>query len=37
VLLLMMAGLGGYLFAGQFATYVAISNLQSSCIIWKPN
>jgi sigma-B regulation protein RsbU (phosphoserine phosphatase) len=29
VLLLMMAGVGGYLFAGQFATYVAISNLQS--------
>ena len=29
VLLLMMAGVGGYLFAGQFATYIAISNLQS--------
>jgi len=30
VLLLTMAGVGSYLFAGQFATYVAISNLQSS-------
>jgi sigma-B regulation protein RsbU (phosphoserine phosphatase) len=30
VLLLAMVGLGNYLFAGQFATYVAISNLQSS-------
>ncbi|MGB9408142.1 MAG: PP2C family protein-serine/threonine phosphatase, partial [Terracidiphilus sp.] len=29
VLLVMMAGVSGYLFAGQFATYVAISNLQS--------
>ncbi len=29
VLLMMMAGVSGYLFAGQFATYVAISNLQS--------
>lgn len=29
VLLLLMAGAGGYLLAGQFATYVAISNLQS--------
>jgi sigma-B regulation protein RsbU (phosphoserine phosphatase) len=30
VLLLLMAGVGSYLFAGQFATYVAISNLQSA-------
>lgn len=30
VLLLLMAGVGSYLFAGQFATYVAISNLQST-------
>jgi sigma-B regulation protein RsbU (phosphoserine phosphatase) len=29
VLLLLMAGVGGYLFASQFATYIAISNLQS--------
>jgi phosphoserine phosphatase RsbU/P len=29
VLLLLMAGVGSYLFAGQFATYIAISNLQS--------
>ncbi len=29
ILLLMMAGLAGYLFAGQFATYVAMSDLQS--------
>src|SRR5208337_5539840 len=29
VLLLTMASVGGYLFAGQFATYVAISNMQS--------
>jgi sigma-B regulation protein RsbU (phosphoserine phosphatase) len=29
VLLLLMAGVGCFLFAGQFATYVAISNLQS--------
>src|ERR1039458_8564277 len=27
-LLLLLGGVGGYLFAGQFATYVAISNLQ---------
>ena len=30
VLLLTMAGVGGYLFAGQFATYAAISNLQAA-------
>ena len=30
VLLLMMAGVGSYLFAGQFATYIVISNLQSA-------
>ena len=30
VLLLLMAGVGSYLFAGQFATYVVISNLQSA-------
>ncbi len=30
VLLLLMAGVGGYMFAGQFATYIAISNLQSA-------
>ena len=30
VLLLLMAGVGSYLFAGQFATYIAISNLQSA-------
>jgi len=29
VLLMLMAGVGCFLFAGQFATYVAISNLQS--------
>jgi phosphoserine phosphatase RsbU/P len=29
VLLLLMAGVGSYLFAGQFATYIAISKLQS--------
>jgi hypothetical protein len=29
VLLLLMAGAGSYLLAGQFATYIAISNLQS--------
>jgi sigma-B regulation protein RsbU (phosphoserine phosphatase) len=29
VLLLLMAGVGAYLFASQFATYIAISNLQS--------
>jgi sigma-B regulation protein RsbU (phosphoserine phosphatase) len=29
VLLLLMAGLSSYLFAGQFATYIALSNLQS--------
>ena len=29
VLLLLMAGVGSYLLAGQFATYIAISNLQS--------
>ena len=29
VLLLLMAGIGSYLLAGQFATYIAISNLQS--------
>jgi sigma-B regulation protein RsbU (phosphoserine phosphatase) len=28
-LLLLMAGVGSYLLAGQFATYIAISNLQS--------
>jgi sigma-B regulation protein RsbU (phosphoserine phosphatase) len=30
VLLLLMAGVGSYLFAGQFATYIAISDLQSA-------
>ncbi len=30
VLLLLMAGVGSYLFAGQFATYITISNLQSA-------
>jgi sigma-B regulation protein RsbU (phosphoserine phosphatase) len=30
LLLLNLAGVGGYLLAGQFATYVAISNLQSA-------
>ena len=30
VLLLLMAGVGGYLFAGQFATYIVISNLRSA-------
>ena len=30
VLLLVMAGVGGYLFAGQFATYIVISNMQSA-------
>jgi sigma-B regulation protein RsbU (phosphoserine phosphatase) len=30
VLLLLMAGVGSYLSAGQFATYIAISNLQSA-------
>lgn len=30
VLLLLMAGVGSYLLAGQFATYIAISDLQSS-------
>jgi len=30
VLLLMMAGVGSYLFAGQFATYIVISNLHSA-------
>src|ERR1700722_3157270 len=29
LLLLLMGGMAGYLFAGQFATYVAISDLQS--------
>ena len=29
VLLLLLAGVGGYLFAGQFVTYVAVSNVQS--------
>jgi len=29
VLLLLMVGVGSYLFAGQFATYIATSNLQS--------
>jgi len=29
LLLLVMAGVGGYLFAGRFATYIAISKLQS--------
>jgi hypothetical protein len=29
MLLLLMAGAGSYLLAGQFATYIAISNLQS--------
>ena len=29
ILLLLMGGIGSYLFAGQFATYVAISDLQS--------
>lgn len=30
VLLLVMVALGGFLFAGQFATYIAISNLESA-------
>ena len=30
VLLLLMAGVGSYLFAGQFATYIVISNLRSA-------
>jgi hypothetical protein len=30
VLLLLMAGVGSYLFAGQFATYITISDLQSA-------
>jgi sigma-B regulation protein RsbU (phosphoserine phosphatase) len=30
VLLLLMTGVGSYLFAGQFATYIVISNLQSA-------
>jgi phosphoserine phosphatase RsbU/P len=30
VLLLLMAGVGSYLLAGQFATYIATSNLQSA-------
>ncbi|MGO9637555.1 MAG: PP2C family protein-serine/threonine phosphatase [Terracidiphilus sp.] len=30
VLLMLMAGVSGYLFAGQFADYVAITNLQSA-------
>jgi phosphoserine phosphatase RsbU/P len=30
VLLLLMAGVGSYLFAGQFATYIVTSNLQSA-------
>ncbi|MGA3134919.1 MAG: SpoIIE family protein phosphatase [Terracidiphilus sp.] len=30
VLLMLMAGVSGYLFAGQFATYAAISNLQAA-------
>ncbi len=30
VLLVLMAGLSGYLFAGQFATYAAISDLQAA-------
>ncbi len=30
VLLLLMIGVGSYLFAGQFATYIAISDLQSA-------
>ena len=30
VLLMLMAGLSGRLFAGQFATYAAISNLQAA-------
>ena len=30
VLLLLMAGVGSYVFAGQFATYIVISNLQST-------
>ena len=29
LLLLLMGGLAGYLFAGQFATYVAFSDLNS--------
>ena len=32
LLLLLMFGLGGYLFAGQFATYVAISDLHSELL-----
>src|ERR1700760_1807445 len=32
LLLLLMGGLAGYLFAGQFATYVAISDLQSELL-----
>jgi sigma-B regulation protein RsbU (phosphoserine phosphatase) len=30
VLVLLMAGVGGYLFAGQFATYIATADLQSA-------
>jgi sigma-B regulation protein RsbU (phosphoserine phosphatase) len=30
MLLLLMAGVGSYLFAGQFATYIALSDLQSA-------
>jgi phosphoserine phosphatase RsbU/P len=30
VLLLLMVGVAGYLFAGQFATYIALSDLQSA-------
>jgi phosphoserine phosphatase RsbU/P len=32
LLLLLMVGIGGYLFAGQFATYVAISDLNSELL-----
>jgi phosphoserine phosphatase RsbU/P len=32
LLLLLMGGVAGYLFAGQFATYVAISDLQSELL-----
>jgi sigma-B regulation protein RsbU (phosphoserine phosphatase) len=32
LLLLLLAGVAGYLLAGQFATYVAISNLQSESL-----
>jgi sigma-B regulation protein RsbU (phosphoserine phosphatase) len=32
VLLLLLAGIGSYMFAGQFATYIAIADLQSASL-----